>query len=165
MPPSGAVIFSRVSVILLSSLARDAHREFWGVFAFPANETARAEEYVPENSTCHDPCAGLQHSVTVWMALAPFGIALLFVLAAALPVSGCLGMPGMNWDRRAMVEIAMAKVFPCCLSESLSERLKRTNRVNLSELISKLDMCVDQFELPLSSLPAVWQFSGQNLVA
>ena len=64
-----------------------------------------------------------------------------------------LSHSAMNWDRRAMVEIAMAKVFPCGLSESLSERLKRTNQVNLSELISKLDMCVDQFELPPSSLP------------
>ncbi len=91
MRVNGAVALSRLSVILSSSLAQDSHLVFWERLE-PKIENSSASLNSTEsynntaNSTCHDPCADLQHSVTRGMVLAPQGIALLFFVAGALPV-------------------------------------------------------------------------------
>lgn len=88
MPTGSGLVLTRLSIILSSSLAQDSHRDFWeGMgFARPQSAPNTTNTNTTNSSTCHDPCATLQHSVTHLMALAPFGVALVFFVAAALPV-------------------------------------------------------------------------------
>lgn len=88
MPPNGGLVLTRLSIILSSSLAQDSHRVFWESLSLKnahVNTTNNTTDS-PNTTTCHDPCSTLQHSVTHVMALTPFGIALVFFIAAALPV-------------------------------------------------------------------------------
>jgi hypothetical protein len=87
--PGSPLVLTRLSIILSSSLAQDSHRDFWegvGYYYLARPDTPSNSTNSTNSSTCHDPCATLQHSVTHAMALAPLGIALLFFIASALPV-------------------------------------------------------------------------------
>jgi hypothetical protein len=89
MPVSGAVVLSRLSVIVSSSLAQGSHT-FWGESDTDTNSAKHSANIANATNvttaSCHDPCADLQHSVTRGMVLAPLAVALVFFVCGALPV-------------------------------------------------------------------------------